>query len=161
MMRKKKSLKGSFTVEAALLSSVFLSVLIFLFFWCLMMYNRTILQVYAVRGAKQIFYYTGTQNAEAAKVGENIALQGVSGKCVGTGEIESEVSVGKKNVSVSLSGVQESVSLLPPGLTDESIWEMELKWEEKRGRPADVYRETRKYLLYGKLIREFMKESEK
>lgn len=160
-MKKKKCLKGSYTVEAALLSSVLLSILVFLFFWCLMIYNRTILQVYAVRGAKQSFYYSAAQSGEALKACKRVALNEAGRKCVATEEIESEVIVEKKSVTVSLNSVQESISLIPAFSAEDSVWEMELKWEEKRGRPAEIFRETRKYLLYWKLIREYGKESGK
>lgn len=159
-MKRKKYLKGSYTVEAALLSTILLSVLVFLFFWCLMIYNRTILQIYAIRGAKQAFYYAGIQSSEAASACKSIATSEVVRKCVATEEIETEVIVEKKQVIVRMHTVSETVSLIPPGLADDSVMDMELKWEEKRGRPAELYRETRKYLLYLQLIREYMKENE-
>ena len=159
-MKRKVYLKGSYTVEAALLSSVLLSILVFLFFWCLMIYNTTVLQVYAIRGAKQSFYYCKTQNSEAANACKTVATNELGRKCVATGEIENEVIAGKNSVTVRMKTVQEAVSLIPSGLTEDSIWNMEVKWEEKRGRPAEVYRETGKYLLYWQIIREYMKESE-
>ncbi len=156
---RKLHLKGSYTVEAALLSSTLLMIMIFVLFWSLMLYNRTVLQVFAIRGAKQIHYVTSNSKDEAVNSCENVITNGVTGKTVATQEIQSGIVVEKKSATVTLSTIQESVSLIPLQ-KDNSFWEIEMQWEENKAAPADLFRQTRKYFLYWDLISKQLKEKE-
>lgn len=161
MKRKEnRMLKGSYTVEAAIVIPTIMFALILFLYFSLMLYNRVVLQAAAIRGAKQIHYAGGSDYEDVRKSCESTSMYVVQGRCVGTGTVSVESSVGKGGSKVTLLTTQETIRLIPEMFETEGMWEIEMYWEENRQEPEELFRTSRKYLLYGKLIKEYAKEGE-
>ncbi len=161
MKRKRNNmLKGSYTVEAAIVVPTIMFALLLFFYFALLLYNRVVLQAAAIRGAKQIHYAAGSDYEEIRRNCEATSVYVIQGRCVGTDTVSVDSSVGKGGSKVTLLTKQETIHLIPEIFETEGMWEIEMYWEESRQQPEELFRTSRKYLLYGKLIKELSKEGE-
>lgn len=135
----KKYLKGSFTVETALIMPIVLMVILIIFFFVLYMYNRSVMQNAIYRGVKQVFYCAGESNENVKKECSRVVLKDIENSLVGVQNTEVKVEVSANKIEIMVSGrlnVPEMIS--PKGTVFEKLWNYEIYTKETRWNPAEI-----------------------
>ena len=99
----KRSLKGSFTVEASLIFPFIMGVIVFLIYMSFFLHDRSVMKSCAYQAALKgslIRTSVADMEAEARKA----AVYDIDGLLLATGDLKTEVSVSGKDVTVSYSG---------------------------------------------------------
>lgn len=157
--RKRGFLKGSYTIEAALLFPMILFILLLLFYFSIFLFNKVSFQAYSIRGAMQIHYMPGETNERIRKKSEQVLSEGISKSSVGIKEAQTIVKVGKNGSETETLGEMEVISFLPIKV-DSRIWCLREGWQTDRMNPAEVFATTRKLFLYSELLKELMEGKE-
>lgn len=160
-IRRNRMLSGSYTVEAAILFPLLTMILISVFYLSLLLYNRVVLQVAAIRGAQQIHYMPGESDQTILSNCESVVRGQIDSRCMGIDNIQSQISVGEKESKVVLETNQQVVHFLPGNMAENDFWSIEAEWGSEKKHPAELFRKTRKYLLYWQLLQEQIVEKEK
>ncbi|MBQ7972162.1 MAG: pilus assembly protein [Lachnospiraceae bacterium] len=157
-MRRYKYLKGSQTVEAAVLMPFIIGVFILCFYLALSFYNRCVMQAEVILAAKQSFYLSGETNVTIKDRSSYVAKTGIKEYTVGGEDLTCSVTVQGDKTGVSASGWQKNISLLP-GVSGEEIWKLNVFWEETVSPPEELFRKVQVILFYKELIEKEGKEN--
>ena len=153
-MKSEKIRKGNLTVEAALIMPVILSVIVILVSFTLFLYNRSVMTDAAILAAEQVIYYEGDEtNSGMVKIVKEKCETALADRLVGMDDIHTEISVGKIQSSVVISG---ELKIAEYGFVPDSISfrTIRVKASCDRFRPSQFIRNVRK----GKKLKEWITE---
>lgn len=140
-MKKRKYLKGSFTVEVALLMPFLVVMILMLFYFTLYMYNRGVMQSAVCRGAKQLFYNIAGSNEEMETACTQVILADLEGNMVAVKDINLSVKVTATKVEIILDGLLNVPEVLMWEFMDlQELWKLRLEWSEPRLHAAEMIR---------------------
>lgn len=128
-----KHLKGGFTVETALLIPLLLSVVLIVVYLNIYLYDSVVMQTAACRGAQKVFYNELQDNNAVEGNCAKVVLEEIKASLVFMKDINVEVSVSTKEVSVTVQGRLDvpGIVYLEPLVSDE-FWMMKVNWTEER-----------------------------
>lgn len=139
-MRKIGRLRGSFTLEAALLMTLLLPVLFSLIYASFFLHDRTILQGAACEVAAMVSNLTEEKDEQSRL--EKLKDGLISSRLLGTKGTGGSLRRSKDQVSVSYQG-----NFPIPGLTaklfGKRVYEIREEWSRKLYHPADIIRKIR------------------
>lgn len=148
-------LKGSYTLEAALLFPLIMMILVFLLFFTFFLYNRLALQTCVIRGSKQVHYYHTGSNAEIQKECGRVARACIKEELVAVCDSNVTIAVSHSGVTAEATAVQNVVYLWPKEMLGEDFFALRESWETSGISEEEIFREVRKYILYWELIQDY------
>ncbi len=137
---KRRTLQGSFTVEAALLMTILLPVMVALIYASFFLHDRTLLQGAACEVAAM-----GSNLAEEKDIESRlneIRKQLVSARLLGTENVHSTIALGEDNIEVSYQGKFSLPGLIENLFGSDSL-NISRSWKRKQYHPADTIRKIR------------------
>ncbi len=150
----KKELKGSLTVEAALVMPVVLYTIAAIIVFLLFLYNRNVMTDAALLAARQISYYDkDSVNALLVRYAKEKCEEELCDRLIGMEDISIVVSVGRFQSTVTVKG---RLTLAGTGIIGYSLpfETIQVQGRAERFYPGDVIRAIRK----GEALTEWMKE---
>ncbi|MCR5746753.1 MAG: pilus assembly protein [Lachnospiraceae bacterium] len=121
----RKELKGSYTIEAALIFPMIMTVIVFIIYMSLYLHDRAVMSSCAYQAAlKASMIRTAVEDMR--KEAEKAADYNLEGLLLATENVESEVEVSGKNVKVSYKGnlrIPHSILFLNIAGTDRIVVE--------------------------------------
>ena len=137
---KRRTLQGSFTVDAALLMTILLPIIVALIYASFFLHDRTLLQGAACEVAAMGSNLAEEKNVESRL--NKIREQLVSARLLGTEKVHSTIALGEDNIEVSYQG-----NFFIPGLIrnffGSNSLDMSRAWNRERYHPADTIRKIR------------------
>lgn len=119
-MKQTESLKGSYTIETALLMGILLPLFVAVIYMCFFLHDKSFLQSAAFETAACVSLHADEKNLDG-----NQALDGLlSGRLLGTRDIQRQVASDKQKVIVSCGG-----NFVVPGMTKRFFGREGLKTE--------------------------------
>ncbi len=144
--KRKRMAKGSFTVEAALLMTVLLPVIVSLIYTAFFLHDRTLLQGAACEVAAM-----GSNLSEEKDIDqilEKIKNQVMSARLLGTKDKAATVNRSKDRIEVSYQGTFSIPGLIAK-LSGRDSLKINRSWQRELYNPADIIRKIRglKYMM--------------
>ena len=111
----KKGLKGSYTIEAALIFPFIMTVIVFLIYISLFLHDRAVMTSCAYQAALKASLIR-TSPADMEKAAIKAAAYSIDGLLLATGDVKTDVQVSGKKVTISYSGtlkIPQSILFFP------------------------------------------------
>ena len=136
-----KNIKGSFTIECALIMPVILLCVVSIMWLMIYMYDENVIYRSLVHAVLAADYHESDSNNELKNEIEERVYEDLKGQLVGVSDAEVIVKVGKNNVSAKVEA-KLGMSMDIPGMSELGEIEVEVKGMRKFG--ADIILDVRR-----------------
>ena len=136
-----KNIKGSFTIECALIMPVILLCVVSIMWLMIYMYDENVIYRSLVHAVLAEDYHESDSNNELKNEIEERVYEDLKGQLVGVSDAEVIVKVGKNNVSAKVEA-KLGMSMDIPGMSELGEIEVEVKGMRKFG--ADIILDVRR-----------------
>ena len=136
-----KNIKGSFTIECALIMPVILLCVVSIMWLMIYMYDENVIYRSLVHAVLAADYHESDSNNELKNEIEERVYEDLKGQLVGVSDAEVIVKVGKNNVSAKVEA-KLGMSMDIPGMSELGEIEVEVKETRKFG--ADIILDVRR-----------------